>query len=257
MLRLFRRIRRRLLRENRFTRYAVYAFGEIVLIVIGVLLALSVSNANARRQATAQSRAHLSNMLEDLAVDTTHLGRMLRQLEVQLQAEDWLLQKRRFTAIDVDSVKLAIGRRNWQFFINDRAFQNIQNTSGEKLAGFDALYGKVSNYYLTTQQRVRQNNALELRALAAPPPFEQLIYDNLLLNTRQYNDYSGFALSVALDPAPTAENFGLVAESLQRIGTRNALYDRYLRHSYIFGTLSLCQVEAQQLMARIRSALAD
>lgn len=43
MIKLFRKIRQKLLSENKFTRYLVYASGEIILVVIGILIALGVN----------------------------------------------------------------------------------------------------------------------------------------------------------------------------------------------------------------------
>ena len=40
MIRFFRTLRQRLLAENRVSRYLLYAIGEIVLVVIGILIAL-------------------------------------------------------------------------------------------------------------------------------------------------------------------------------------------------------------------------
>ncbi|NNC83729.1 MAG: hypothetical protein HKN79_09130 [Flavobacteriales bacterium] len=42
MFKFFRRIRQRLLSENRFSKYLLYAIGEIVLVVIGILIALEI-----------------------------------------------------------------------------------------------------------------------------------------------------------------------------------------------------------------------
>jgi hypothetical protein len=46
MFKFFRKIRRRILSENKFTRYLLYAIGEIVLVVIGILIALQINNRN-------------------------------------------------------------------------------------------------------------------------------------------------------------------------------------------------------------------
>jgi len=46
MIKFFRKIRQRLLSENKFSKYLVYAIGEIVLVVIGILIALSINNWN-------------------------------------------------------------------------------------------------------------------------------------------------------------------------------------------------------------------
>jgi hypothetical protein len=51
MIQFFRRIRKRLLGENRVRKYLLYAIGEIALVVIGILIALQVNNWNEIRKA--------------------------------------------------------------------------------------------------------------------------------------------------------------------------------------------------------------
>ena len=46
MIKFFRKIRQKLLTENKFSKYLLYAIGEIVLVVIGILIALSINNWN-------------------------------------------------------------------------------------------------------------------------------------------------------------------------------------------------------------------
>jgi sarcosine oxidase delta subunit len=50
MIKFFRKIRQRLLTENKFSKYLLYAIGEIVLVVIGILIALSINNWNEGRK---------------------------------------------------------------------------------------------------------------------------------------------------------------------------------------------------------------
>ena len=49
MIKFFRSIRQRLVVENRFSKYLLYAIGEIVLVVIGILIALQINNWNQQR----------------------------------------------------------------------------------------------------------------------------------------------------------------------------------------------------------------
>ena len=51
MIKFFRHIRQKLLTENKFSRYLLYAIGEIILVVIGILLALQINNWNENRKA--------------------------------------------------------------------------------------------------------------------------------------------------------------------------------------------------------------
>jgi len=46
MIKFFRKIRKNLLNEGKATRYFKYAIGEIILVVIGILIALRINNWN-------------------------------------------------------------------------------------------------------------------------------------------------------------------------------------------------------------------
>ena len=50
MIKFFRHIRKSLLMENKTSKYFKYAIGEIVLVVIGILIALSINNWNEQRK---------------------------------------------------------------------------------------------------------------------------------------------------------------------------------------------------------------
>ena len=77
MFRFFRALRQRLLTENRFSKYMLYAVGEILLVVIGILIALQVNNANETSKLKADIRgayqAILGNLKEDRAMYDTLL----------------------------------------------------------------------------------------------------------------------------------------------------------------------------------------
>ena len=50
MIKFFRHIRKSLLMENKTGKYLKYAIGEIILVVIGILIALSINNWNEERK---------------------------------------------------------------------------------------------------------------------------------------------------------------------------------------------------------------
>ena len=66
MIKFFRNIRRRLLRENRFTRYLLYAIGEIILVVIGILIALQINNWNEKRKNTLAFEKLITSFKKEL-----------------------------------------------------------------------------------------------------------------------------------------------------------------------------------------------
>ncbi len=66
MIRFFRNLRRRLLSENSFRNYLLYAIGEIILVVIGILIALQVNNWNSERQERRVSENYLIKLSGEL-----------------------------------------------------------------------------------------------------------------------------------------------------------------------------------------------
>ena len=89
MIRFFRQIRQRLLTENRVSRYLVYALGEILLVVIGILLALQINNWNEEKRMKDAIHSALEEVREDLVMDTLHL-----QSEVATRERDLAAQAR-------------------------------------------------------------------------------------------------------------------------------------------------------------------
>ena len=65
MIKFFRKIRQRLLTENKFSKYLIYAIGEIALVMIGILLALQVNNWNQNNQNKKQEKQILTQLLEE------------------------------------------------------------------------------------------------------------------------------------------------------------------------------------------------
>jgi len=70
MIKFFRKIRQNLLMENKTGKYFKYAIGEIVLVVIGILIALQINNWNEGRKEFNKSKARLEEFKRDLARDT-------------------------------------------------------------------------------------------------------------------------------------------------------------------------------------------
>lgn len=73
MIKFFRKIRKNLLSENKFNKYLLYAFGEIVLVMIGILLALSVNNWNTQRQENEANTRLLKKLDNELQLNINRL----------------------------------------------------------------------------------------------------------------------------------------------------------------------------------------
>ncbi len=92
MLRFFRQIRQRLLTDNKFSKYLLYAVGEILLVVIGILIALQVDTWQDASQKRNQEIEVLSQLKEALGLEVSDLQVNVSAIEGSLQSIH-LLQK--------------------------------------------------------------------------------------------------------------------------------------------------------------------
>ncbi len=86
MFRFFRAIRRGLLEQGKFNRYAGYALGEIVLVVAGILIALQINNANEARLDREREARYLQNLKSDLEYTVREIDRFIAIREERIAA---------------------------------------------------------------------------------------------------------------------------------------------------------------------------
>jgi len=75
MTNFFRKIRKQLANENKFQRYFRYAFGEVVLIMLGIFMALQLQNWNEKRKQEAQFKATLEQLYTTIKYDEEAFNR--------------------------------------------------------------------------------------------------------------------------------------------------------------------------------------
>ncbi len=78
MIKFFRKIRYDLMGKNKTGKYLKYAIGEIVLVVIGILIALSINNWNGQRKARTNERELYSRIIMDLQLDEKRINQHIK-----------------------------------------------------------------------------------------------------------------------------------------------------------------------------------
>lgn len=77
MIKFFRKIRYNLMSENKTSKYFKYAIGEIILVVIGILIALQINTAKNKNDKRIEEITHLENILSDLKQDKSELIKII------------------------------------------------------------------------------------------------------------------------------------------------------------------------------------
>jgi hypothetical protein len=93
MIKLFRNIRQNLLNEGKTSKYFKYAIGEIVLVVIGILIALQVANWNEVRKNNVFEDEILSLIDQNLVIDSVSISTQLYKTYQAINFTDRLLEK--------------------------------------------------------------------------------------------------------------------------------------------------------------------
>jgi hypothetical protein len=91
MIKFFRKIRQKLLPENKFSKYLIYAIGEITLVVIGILIALQVNNWNENKKERVQELKLLENFKKSLADDLNYRETSILTYNMARESIDYLI----------------------------------------------------------------------------------------------------------------------------------------------------------------------
>ena len=70
-----------MLTENKFSNYLIYAIGEIILVVIGILIAVQINNLNEEYKEKKVKNDFLINLKEEIILDTLLLSNKIVEFE--------------------------------------------------------------------------------------------------------------------------------------------------------------------------------
>lgn len=152
MIKFFRNIRKSLLNEGKTSKYLKYAIGEIVLVVIGILIALQINNWNERRMDRILEKKFLVRFDEEI---TTNIGSISNSIALNKNRK----QRAEFLMKTIDSPQLAensasyfirsIEHAGYTFYpvISDNTFQEIKSSGKLSLIRNEKIRSALQQYY--------------------------------------------------------------------------------------------------------------
>lgn len=148
MIKFFRKIRQKLLSENRFGKYLIYAFGEIVLVVIGILIALQINNQNEAKIRKEKEIVLLTQMKSNLKDDLMDLEYNIEGNKMRLECNGVIRALIEEKTPYSDSLKPYFGNffGNYQLMENKSAWESLKSI-GLDLISNDSLRNNVSSLY--------------------------------------------------------------------------------------------------------------
>ena len=170
MINFFRKIRQKLFVENRFSKYLLYAIGEIVLVMIGILLALQVNNWNEAKKEHQLETEILNNILLNMESDLISLDSCIAENKKQIIGSVKVLEQLNNDLPLTDSLRYYYARLSVEarFSPNTVGYDNLRSMGiniirNEHLKKeISELYGH--NYFKVVDQ-IRINSDIVRRRL--------------------------------------------------------------------------------------------
>jgi len=159
-----------MIKENKITKYFVYAIGEIVLVVIGILIALQVNEWNQHRKERQRELGYLKEIKTNLISDSLSLKVVIDFNKDKIETCDSIiglfnikyskLEHARFISTNffkISSFEL--------FKMNSTAFDNMKSADNLGIISSDLLRQKLSEYYNYNVESSQEKLVLQTRKL--------------------------------------------------------------------------------------------
>jgi hypothetical protein len=147
-LKIFRSTRQDQVKEKKFGSYLLYAIGEIILVMIGILLAMQVNNWNENRKKNDQLNSILSTVAIDLKTDTIRANLVVQFYDTIKKKTDLIIQRK-------------LNRKNYQtcpecrsiasiyqpFIVQKKGYELLENFSDNNEMKNDTLVNTITRFY--------------------------------------------------------------------------------------------------------------
>ena len=120
MIKFFRKIRQNMIKENKVSKYFLYAIGEIILVVIGILIALGINNWKENQAETKQQNLIFENLSLELNNNLKNLNSVIELSESYINSSEHLLLSmnnmatNKFKDEKLDSLLSTFGFSQWK-----------------------------------------------------------------------------------------------------------------------------------------------
>ena len=155
MIKFFRHIRKNVLMENKNSKYIKYALGEIILVVIGILIALQINNWNEDKKDQLKVKSYLKNLVDDLNQDISETKFRISRIKYEAIFIDSIAAYFRHKKIeDLDNLEAFsksfdyFGYRPFQWYKN--TIDELKNSGSMKSIKNDSIRLMINEYYALT-----------------------------------------------------------------------------------------------------------
>jgi hypothetical protein len=139
MIKFFRKIRQRLLSEGKTGKYFKYAIGEIILVVIGILIALQINNWNEERKLSNNELNLLISLQTDLKFNLDEIIGLKNDSKSKIKSANIFLDNLNYNKISEDSIKSLVDDISGNLIFNNAVttYRSISSNSDVTISNLE------------------------------------------------------------------------------------------------------------------------
>ena len=158
-MKVFRKIRQSMLKNRKVSQYLIYAIGEIVLVMIGILLALQVNNWNEERKLRTTINGVLKSIANDLETDTLKANSVIDYYKENQKNSNKILtgeiNSKNYKDCPQCMNLVTIYR---PFNVNNKGFERLSTLTDIPHTEKDSLIIDISSFYSLFLPLIEKNN---------------------------------------------------------------------------------------------------
>jgi hypothetical protein len=221
--------------ENKTSKYFKYAIGEIILVVIGILIALQINNWNENRKEKDSLNAIYNIVVSDLESDLKTIPEVLKYnnkkkpllkhiIKGNLSKEDYISNPKYFDLIGGSE----------DFYLKTKGFEQLRNFKGRDFSS-NELQIKINDFYEKYDNRIKSLNDLSLEDLKS----------NYNYWKENFNWFSDYLMNKGSDE--------FITYSIKNMDYKNRVANYFfLNCGLISETLIEAEVEANKILSLLK-----
>jgi len=151
MIKFFRKIRYSLMETGKTGKYFKYAIGEIILVVIGILIALQINNWNEHRKENKLEQDYYCKLLEDAQQDLVQVKYQIINTNKRIAASNNVIQMLQSENPKLDTLMSetlkALSLITYTIRPNNAAFEDLKSSGNLNVLKDNDVKTKVIDYY--------------------------------------------------------------------------------------------------------------
>lgn len=247
MIKIFRKIRQSLIAEGRFSKYLLYAIGEVFLVVIGILIALNVNNYNENRKLQNYEISIMKDLILGFEDDIKTLNYNIKQHKRAIISGEILEFVIDNKLPYEDSLSLHFARIHYftYFKSSKGAYESLKSKGVETITN-NSLRSDIINL-IEEDYRILESNDNELT--------KDVLHIKRNFNQNHFNKFNIF------DPSKNAFIYGgeMIPHDYSKLIT-NQQYQYYLgslveSHQMISGLTNFTKSKVENMIKRIQKEI--